>query len=434
MASLNEQQNTMTGYKPLRKCISDNANELVIYGADSFSQFPRRNGSVSSKCDRALAAAGPEDLVVLRTTLDHAYHEWLRSCGLGTSHIVEYKAMAAEMSLSELIIADPGPVLQVIKELGRKPVYTSWFSGALEEKAAEVLGAEHFGSSSTVTLKYNDKAQFKAICQQLAIPVVAGETFTLQPTDQANCQAMIAIIHRYLASHETVIIRGTLAESAMSLYKTTGKDLEGLYREIAGSGERQVLIEPFLEVTSTPNDQWAIGRDGSIDHLGILDQICERGLVYIGNLKGQRLAQEVYDYIRDASYQIVTDMARSGYCGVVGIDYIISGSGIYPVENNARFNGSSYVGMAIHNIEQLTARPVPFWKFVKTRTSPCSFPQLIARLAPYLYDGSKINSVLPLNCKELSVTGDFNIVLLGEDLPQLHDLEQLLAERGVKRD
>jgi hypothetical protein len=422
----------MTEFQPLRKCISDNNNELVIYGADSFSQFPRRNGSVHSKCDRALAAACPDDLVVLRTTVDLDYNQWLRSCGLGTSHIVEYKT-GTNKSLTELIIEDPGPVLKVIKELGRKPVYTPWFSGALEKKAARVLGAELFGASQTVTLKYNDKGEFKTICRQLAIPVIEGETFTLQPEDKVNCLEMTAIIRRYLVTHETVIIRGTLAESAMSLYKTTGKDLEGLYHEIATSGEKQVLIEPFLELSSTPNDQWAIGRDGTIYHLGILDQICERGLVYVGSLKGQQPDQEVYDYIHDASQKIVTNMRESGYCGVVGIDYIVSKEGIFPVENNARFNGSSYVSMAVHNIERLTATTIPFWKFIKVRTSPCSFSELTERLAPYLYDGSKLNSVFPLNCKELSGRGVYTIVLLAENLDQIFLLENSLTSVALAR-
>lgn len=80
---------------------------------------------------------------------------------------------------------------------------------------------------------------------------------------------------------------------------------------------------------------------------------------------------------------------------MVGLDYIVSREGIFPVENNARFNGSSYVGMLVHNIEQVAATLVPFWKFTKTRTSPCSFPELIDRLGPYLYDGSQLNCVFP---------------------------------------
>ena len=66
-------------YLPLRKCISSNDNELIIYGIDNFSQFPRRNASVSSKCDRELSVACRDDLVVLRGELDIEYHNCLHS-------------------------------------------------------------------------------------------------------------------------------------------------------------------------------------------------------------------------------------------------------------------------------------------------------------------------------------------------------------------
>lgn len=424
----------MIDNQPLRKCISDNDNELVIYGADIFSQFPQRNNLVSLKCDRALAAASPDDLVLIRTTADHDYYDWLRSCGLGSKHVIEFKTSSVDISLSELIIEDPSPVLKVIKELGRKPVYTPWFNGPLETKAAIALGAELFGSSHSLTLKYNDKAKFKTLCRQLAIPVVEGETFTLDPEDSANYQEMITIVKHYLATHETVIIRGTLGEAGVSLYKTTSTDLEALYREIAESGEKQVLIEPFLDlITSTPNDQWAIGRNGTIYHLSMLDQICEKGMVHVGNLKGRQHDPDVYNYISDASHRIVTDMAKNGYCGVVGIDYIVSREGIFPIENNARFNGSSYVSMVVHNIEQLTATPIPFWKFIKTNPPPCPFPELISRLRLHLYDGNKVNSVFPLNCQELPGTGDFAIALLAESMEQISELENSLRDMGITR-
>ena len=66
----------------LRKCISSNDRELIIYGADSFAQFHRRDASVSSKCDRALPVACRDDLVVLRGKLDREYYDWLKSYGL----------------------------------------------------------------------------------------------------------------------------------------------------------------------------------------------------------------------------------------------------------------------------------------------------------------------------------------------------------------
>jgi len=166
---------------------------------------------------------------------------------------------------------------------------------------------------------------------------------------------MEEIVNGYLSAYKTVIIRGTLGESGISLYKTDGNDLPLLYREIADSGEKVVIIEPFLKVNSSPNDQWAIGRDGEITHLGMRDQLCERGLIHVGTFKGPAVAPEVCNYITETSEKIVHHMAKSGYRGVAGIDYIVAEEGIFPIENNARFNGSSYAGMIVDNIEKLTS-------------------------------------------------------------------------------
>lgn len=423
----------MTTSQPLRKCISNSADELVIYGADNFAQFPRRDASIHAKCERALPAAGQDDLVVLRGELDREYHHWLRSHGLGSDYVVEYKALSWELSLSELIVKDPEPILKIIRETGRKPVYVPWFSGRMEAEAAKALGAELFGAPAAATLKYNDKADFKAVCRQLDVPVVVGDAFTMHPEDSANAGEMARVVNRYLSTHDTVIIRGTLGEFGMSLYKTTGDDVPDLYREIAASGEKVVIIEPFLRVISTPNDQWAIGRNGEISHLGLLDQICERGMVHVGNLKGVKTSSRIYTSIKQTSQKVVRHMVESGYKGVVGIDYIVTDEGIFPIENNARFNGSSYVNIIVNNIEELHA-PIPFWKFIKIKTRPCSFDDLAKRIAPILYDGGKANSVFPLNCDALPLTGDFAVILLAEDLNHIVYLEQLLKEMGVKRD
>ena len=64
----------MSELQSIRTTISDNKDELVIYAADNFAQFPRRDATATSKCDRALAAALADDLVVLRGELDQDYH------------------------------------------------------------------------------------------------------------------------------------------------------------------------------------------------------------------------------------------------------------------------------------------------------------------------------------------------------------------------
>ncbi len=422
----------MTDLHPIRTTISDRNDELVVYAADNFSQFPRRDATAASKCDRALASAQADDLVVLRGELDQDYHRWLRAHNLGTDHVVAYNMPPSGETLSELIIANPQPVQKKINELGRKPVYVPWFSTQTEASAAEVLGADLFGATEADTLKHNDKATFKALCQELKVPVVDGVAFSMQPENSGNFQQMRSLVERYRSNHDTVIIRGTLGEAGMSLYKTNGDDLAELYQAIAESGEKVVLIEPFLNVTSTPNDQWVVGRDGRITHIGMIEQICEQGMVHVGSLKGNGPEPHVFDAVKQTSLEIVTKMAESGYRGVTGFDYIIADEGIFPVENNARCNGSSYVNLIVHNIEKVMA-PVPLWKFIKIKTAPCTFNELCKRIDSVIYDGSKLNSVFPFNCEDLSRTGNFAVILLADDIERLRKLEVALKELGVKR-
>ena len=54
------------------------------------------------------------------------------------------------------------------------------------------------------------------------------------------------------------------------------------------------------------------------------DQICEKGMVPVGTLKGEKTSPDVLNYITETSMKIVNNMNEFGYRGVVGIDYIVS--------------------------------------------------------------------------------------------------------------
>ena len=91
----------------IRECISNSDDELVIFGADNFSQFPRRDGSIRSSCDRALAGASAADLVVLRGNENREYYNWLHSLGLGPDNVVAYNQQSSEFSLAQCILKNP---------------------------------------------------------------------------------------------------------------------------------------------------------------------------------------------------------------------------------------------------------------------------------------------------------------------------------------
>ena len=423
----------MSKDKLFRDCISDSDLELVIHAADNFPQFPQRDASVASKCDRTLAAANSNDLVVLRGKLDIDYFNWVRSLGLGPDFVVAYEAENTDMTLSELIIDDPEPIIEVIRKTGRDAVYVPWFSSEKESEAASILGAEFFGSPESETIKYNDKASFKVICQELDIPVIEGVSFEMQADENENYTAMKTIVDGYLKRYKTVIIRGTLGESGMSLYKTDGNDLATIYKEIADCSEKVVLIEPFLNVSSSPNDQWIIGRDGDITHLGMRSQICKEGMIHVGTISELIISDTDSKHIIACSLKIAERMRDTGYVGVIGVDYIVSDEGVYPVENNARFNGSSYSIMIVEQIEKLIM-PVPVWKFIKIKTSPCIFAELESQLESTIFDGVKKQSIFPYNCDLLRKTGSFSVLLLAENMDQISDLEQSVKELEASRD
>ena len=416
----------------LRDFISNSDDELVIFGADNFSQFPRRDSSIRSSCDRALAAASAADMVVLRESHNREYHSWLHSLGLGPDNVVAYNQQSSEFSLAQCIHKNPEPILNHIEKTGRKPIYVPWLSGQMEAETANVIGADLFGAPEKATLKYNEKAEFKNICENLGIPVVAGTTFELDPERSENGNDISRIVLSFLAEHEEVIIRGTRGESGMSLYKTRGDDILELCDRIVASGEMKVIIEPFLDVISSPNDQWVIGDNRTIHNLGMADQICENGMVHIGTQSCRQPSNRVSAYIMETSHTIVEHMSASGYKGVLGIDYIVTGDGIFPVENNARFNGSTYVRLIIDQLDK-TNVTVGCWKFFKITVKPCSFSELIEKLGPLLYDGNRLNSVFPYNCNAIQANGAFALILLSEDHNHLVHLEKSLQRIGIGR-
>lgn len=417
----------------LRECISNSDNELVIFGADNFSQFPHRDNSIRSSCDRALAGASAADLVVLRGDHDREYYNWLRSLGLGPDNVVTYNQQSSEYSLAQCIVRDPTSILKCIEKTGRKPVYVPWFSGQMEAEAAKAIHATLFGATEIATLKYNDKAEFKNICQVLGIPVVSGTIFEILPEDSKNRENIDCTILKHLTNTDEVILRGTLGESGISLYRTDGTNTLNLYDRIVGSGEKKIIIEPFLDVVSTPNDQWLIGTNGTIHHLGVASQICENGMVHIGTQNCPPSSNRVSDYIMKTSGVIANHMADFGYKGVLGIDYIVTNDGgIFPIENNARFNGSTYVRLILDQLEKIHF-PTACWKFIKITIKPCSFSELVTKLGTLLYDGIKLNSVFPYNCNRIESNGCFAIILLSEDYNHLMHLEQDLRKIGIQR-
>lgn len=418
-----------------RDCLQLKTDEVAVFGCDVCSQphydlWSAGNHHLHLKCSRALPAAAPEDIVLLSGPLFEPYLEWLRSLGMGPSEVVSYGAVDSRIPLAELIWENPEPVQRAINRSGRKPLHIPFYSDARVNALCAEHGWELFGCSEETTLQFFDKQRFKEICAELEIPIVEGVNFGANKSYRPSAKNLARFLLTLLNSYPSLVIRGTLGSAGKSVYQVESSCLEEVVSQIQQDCGSEFLVEPFLQVISSPNDQWCIRRDGSPAFIGMSAQLFD-GFKHEGNLFGQYFSQRVMRQIESSSRKIVNRMAASGYRSVVGIDYVVSDNGVFPIENNSRLNGSTF-SFAIVDAARSRLPEIACWKFYKASIEPARFEDLLNLLHPILYDGTKVNSVFPFDCDLFETTGVFEVLLLAEDLYHLDFLKRTLKEFGVR--
>jgi hypothetical protein len=424
-------------FQSLDECFRNSKDESLIFGVDLSADPPYAKywfnvlKDLHSKCARALPIAGPDDIVLLSGSLEPQYLGWLKELGLGPGEVVAYNASHAKESLPALISKNPAPLLKAIQRIGKKPVYVPFFAGSEERKLAENLGMDFFGCNEDITLSYYNKESFKERCKRLGIQTVEGFSHEVKMRSSGLDLAEFAnVLSALLGNYSSLMVRGALSGGGASVYKVEPVNIKETIQKLSANRQGgSFLIEPYLNVIASPNDQWCVTRQGRIVHLEITAQLF-KGLEHAGNLKGQYFSHRVFDGITRTSEKIVKAMAEEGYRGIVGIDYIVADEGIFPIENNARLNGSTF---AIGIVEKLSRRTkdINVWKFYRTEITPCSFSDLRSRLGELLYDGSSVNSVFPFDADSLNTSGAVTFLMLAEDMYHLQFLEAALAEMGL---
>lgn len=403
---------------PLRDIISSNSHEIAVYavGVNSQPQHSRRsddqlNDHVHASEMRALPLARKDDIVVVSGSVDKQYAHWLRSVELGTSNVVEYPEAHKRTTLAQVIATDPTPVKAAVKATGKNAVYVPFFSGAREQEALQALGCELFGCQESIARQFFNKIDFKDFCSSLGIEVVHGTTFHLDHSgNQFALKDFEEVMSQLLQNYSKIILRD--AEGAMGSSVYTFEDsrlgrmlrfprhklIKELYQKLLDNNENRLLIEEFKDsIQCSPNDQWAITRDGQLKHIGLSNQLFD-GLHHIGNTNVTGLDPTLETQIVGVSEQIAKGMRDQGYRGVFGIDYIVVGSKFYPIENNARLNGSTFAYGIIDRLEEAIGT-IPAWKFSKMYNEPMEFDRLKALLGDLLYDGTRSCGVFPFDCQ-----------------------------------
>ena len=71
------------------------------------------------------------------------------------------------------------------------------------------------------------------------------------------------------------MVRGARGSSGSSAYQVDGEKVHEVIETLQANRDEEILIEPFLSVIASPNDQWIIDLNGDIHHVGLSAQLFE---------------------------------------------------------------------------------------------------------------------------------------------------------------
>ena len=420
-----------------RSCVCETSKEIGVFVCDVLSQphygTPWRtpDPSAATKSSRALPLARSDDVVVLGAPPSQDYLAWLKELGLGPRHVVVYDDPSTGLSIADRILTSPKPLKDLLAKLGRSGVYVPFYAGEKEMAAAQSLGLPLLGCSEDITLRFFNKEVFKEECRSLEIPTVEGASHEIGSSASApSCEELESLVTALLANHSSLIVRPTLGGLTPQVYRAESLNVSEVVTSLSAQHPGRVLIEPLLKVIASPNDQWCITRSRRVEHLGMSTQLFD-GLKHTGNLKGQFFSERTTSAIESMSERIAQRMSEVGYRGVLSIDYIISDQGIFPIQNNARLNGSTFAFGIIENLERLIGH-IQCWKFLRVSGNLSTFGALRQRLSPVLFDGIRKNSLFIFDTDSLPTNGSVGILAAAEDMYHIEYLEGALREFGLE--
>jgi hypothetical protein len=359
------------------------------------------------KYDRAIAIARSEDVVFLKSAPDEAYLQWLGEVGLGSRNLVVISGRE-DMSLPERIMKN-GSKNQLDMLLGDSrigAVFSPYYGGRLEKRASEYL--ELFMYSNTeVAEEMDNKIGFKLLCRKMGIPVVEE---SIIDTEMAESE-MARAIEQWLDLTGKVILRGEYGASASTLHVLDHIDTTFLQNLMKSCQSRtRFLVEPFYDTLSSPSSVWFIKQGGSIVHLRTSNQILENGISHLGN---EFPVQFDEGFVDRMSFRFAQYLAKRGFIGPFGLDYIETEDGIFATECNPRMTGAIYPWELVYLLKQKGPVRAARSENITLPLEYRKFENLRQVWTDVLYDGkSSEGIIIPYNVGPIR-TGKITVLCTG---------------------
>lgn len=150
------------------------------------------------------------------------------------------------------------------------------------------------------------------------------------------------VLQEYFLKKERFLFKDPLWVSWYGFWDNSENSLDEL---LENYGEKELIIEKFIQKESSPSVQFFISEDKKSGIIfWITDQILENGKVYLGNKSPSiYVGNSIWEKLVAQSEEIIEYIAKIWYTGFWGIDFIVDINGeIYATEVNARFTWATY--------------------------------------------------------------------------------------------
>ncbi len=404
----------------VREAITNPTRRNIIFGYELLSQpddtLEHRIPGIRKRNDVVLANSLDGDIVLLTEKPDKGYHQWLMDLGLSTEHVCvleggERKRIPEgvhEKELSDLLSKFP-----------KERVYVPRYSGSSEIKATEQLGIPLLGCSEKITMQFYDKSLFKQLCKENGIPTIDGPIVNISEYQHNSLKEIILPQIRLTGE---AIIKDLTGSAGAGIYNASTKNVDKVIQYLFKNHPTDsFIIEPKLKIVYEPNDQWVIGLDDRIHHLGTSDQIIKNN-AHCGNSYPSQCSD--VNYVNNISKKVAEIMCQAGYKGVFGLDYLEDTQGnIFISENNARMNGSTPAWDIVNKFEQRHGRVESFNLYQIRKGKPMNFQELARKTESFLYCGESQYCFFPLDIGLINETGAITILTTGKNYQEAVNLK-----------
>ncbi len=182
-------------------------------------------------------------------------------------------------------------------------------------KVADKLGLQVF-SDQIVVDDLNDKIVIKRIAEEEGVRILGNHT--------ANTREEISdIYHTLSVGGSPIVFKSSFDSGGQGNFIVRNETELRHFLENSFEGREPFVIEPLIYVKSTPCCLFFADPKGEVHYLGTNEQITKNQVVCIGSIFPGELPSPVQEEIYESSIRLAKRIAKTGYYGPFGFDYLI---------------------------------------------------------------------------------------------------------------